>query len=66
MPMAGCRGGIKLKRVKARLSITGATWPLKGKPDALNDLIIEAVAGELLFRKATGHVILYCYRPCLD
>jgi len=29
---------------------------LKGKPDALNDVIIEAAAGELLFRTATGHV----------
>jgi hypothetical protein len=32
----------QLKRVKASLSITGAIWQLKGKPDALAEVSIEA------------------------
>jgi len=32
----------QLKTVKASLSITGAIWQLKGKPDALKDVSIEA------------------------
>jgi hypothetical protein len=31
-----------LKTVKARLSITGAIWQLKGKPDVLQDVNIDA------------------------
>jgi hypothetical protein len=32
----------QLKTVRAGLSITGAIWQMKGKPDALKDLSIEA------------------------
>jgi hypothetical protein len=42
MPTAGCRGGINWKRVWASLSITGAIWQMKGKPDVLEDVSIEA------------------------
>src|ERR1700692_5014227 len=42
----------QLKRVKASLSITGAIWQLKGKPDALADVSIEA---ELHKERLTTH-----------
>ena len=42
----------QLKRVKASLSITGAIWQLKGKPDALADVSIEA---ELHEERLTTH-----------
>jgi hypothetical protein len=32
----------QLKTVKANLSITGAIWQVKGKPDVLKDVSIEA------------------------
>ncbi|HEY3041703.1 MAG TPA: hypothetical protein VGJ66_23410 [Pyrinomonadaceae bacterium] len=32
----------KLKTVRASLSITGAIWQVKGKPDVLKDVSIEA------------------------
>ena len=32
----------QLKTVKASVSITGAIWQLKGKPDVLQDISIEA------------------------
>ena len=32
----------RLKMVKASVSITGAIWQVKGKPDALKDISIEA------------------------
>jgi hypothetical protein len=32
----------QLKRVRANLSITGAIWQMKGKPDVLEDVSIEA------------------------
>ena len=32
----------QLKTVKASLSITGAIWHVKGKPDVLKDVSIEA------------------------
>src|SRR6202140_1612295 len=41
-----------LKTVKASLSITGAIWQLKGKPDALKDVSIEA---ELHKERLTTH-----------
>jgi hypothetical protein len=41
-----------MKSVKASLSITGAIWQLKGKPDALADLSIE---GELHKERLTTH-----------
>jgi hypothetical protein len=42
----------QLKRVKASLSITGAIWQLKGKPDALAEVSIEA---ELHKERLTPH-----------
>ena len=42
----------QLKRVKASLSITGAIWQMKGKPDILNDVSIEA---ELHKERLTTH-----------
>src|SRR6266852_3170337 len=42
----------QLKRVKASLSITGAIWQLKGKPDALAEVSIEA---ELHKERLTTH-----------
>ena len=42
----------QLKRVKASLSITGAIWQLKGKPDALADVSIET---ELHKERLTTH-----------
>ena len=42
----------QLKRVKAGLSITGAIWQLKCKPDALADVSIEA---ELHKERLTTH-----------
>ena len=42
----------QLKRVKASLSITGAIWQLKGKPDVLADVSIEA---ELHKERLTTH-----------
>ena len=43
---ADAHGGLarwnQLKMVKASVSITGAIWQLKGKPDALKDISIEA------------------------
>ena len=42
----------QLKRVKASLSITGAIWQLKGKPDALADVSIEV---ELHKERLTTH-----------
>jgi hypothetical protein len=32
----------QLKTVRASLSITGAIWQVKGKPDVLKDVSIEA------------------------
>jgi hypothetical protein len=32
----------QLKRVRSNLSITGAIWQMKGKPDVLEDVSIEA------------------------
>jgi hypothetical protein len=34
----------RLKMAKASVSITGAIWPVKGKPDVLKDISIEASA----------------------
>jgi hypothetical protein len=42
----------QLKRVKASLSITGAIWQMKGKPDILKDVSIEA---ELHKERLTTH-----------
>src|ERR1700674_5166457 len=42
----------QLKTVKASLSITGAIWQVKGKPDALKDVSIEA---QLHKEKLTTH-----------
>jgi hypothetical protein len=42
----------QLKRVKASLSITGAIWQVKGKPDILKDVSIEA---ELHKERLTTH-----------
>jgi hypothetical protein len=42
----------QLKRVKASLSITGAIWQVKGKPDILKDVSIEA---ELHEERLTTH-----------
>jgi len=42
----------QLKRVKASLSITRAIWQMKGKPDILNDVSIEA---ELHKERLTTH-----------
>ena len=42
----------QLKTVKASLSITGAIWQLKGKPDTLKDISIEA---ELHRERLTTH-----------
>src|SRR2546430_15441523 len=50
------RGGLsrwnQLKTVKAGLSITGAIWQLKGKPDLLKEVSIEA---ELHRERLTTH-----------
>jgi len=43
----------QLKRVKASLSITGAIWQVKGKPDILKDVSIEA---ELHKERLTTHL----------
>ncbi len=32
----------QLKRVRANLSVTGAIWQMKGKPDVLEDVSIKA------------------------
>ena len=37
----------RLKMVKASVSITGAIWQVKGKPDVLKDISIEASAAGL-------------------
>ena len=42
----------QLKRVNASLSITGAIWQVKGKPDILKDVSIEA---ELHKERLTTH-----------
>jgi hypothetical protein len=41
-----------LKTVKARVSITGATWRVKGKPEVFQDISIEA---ELHKERLTTH-----------
>ena len=42
----------QLKRVRANLSVTGAIWQMKGKPDVLEDVSIEA---ELHKERLTTH-----------
>jgi hypothetical protein len=53
---AHAHGGLsrwnQLKRVNASLSITGANWQVKGKPDVLKDVSIEA---ELHKERLTTH-----------
>jgi hypothetical protein len=51
-------GGLKrwsrLTTVKASLSITGTLWQLKGQPEALKDVVVEA---QLKCQQLTTHLI---------
>src|SRR5260370_40028012 len=59
----GLSGWNQLKRVKASPSITGAVWQLKGKPDALADVSIEA---ELHKERLTIHFNGQGTRPMFE
>jgi hypothetical protein len=53
-----------LKTVKARLSITGAIWQVKGKPDALKDISIEAdLHNERLITHFNGQGLSTVFEP---
>jgi hypothetical protein len=53
-----------LRTVKASLSITGAIWQLKGKPDALKDITIEAeLHNERLITHFNGQGLRTVFEP---
>src|SRR5690348_11260390 len=64
----GAHGGLarwnRLKTVKASVSITGAIWHMKGKPDALNDISIEAeLHEERLITHFNGQGLYTIFEP---